>query len=159
MRYAYYDLGDQPAGSVAVVRMRGSAANVILLNSLNFAYYRAGGAFFYDAGGHCLTSPVELRIPQDGHWYVVIDLGGYSGRIRASVPMLAPDEAQPTSESEEAVAEADASTNHRRVRRRSPSRSRARQVMAQDHRRSATRDFRKGRTERRSDELRSGAAP
>ena len=83
MRYAFHDLGDCGEGDTAVVRLQGSAANVILLDAGNFARYRAGETFLYE-GGFYSRSPVELEIPADGHWYVVVDTGGYKGRVRSS---------------------------------------------------------------------------
>ena len=53
MRYAYKDLGEQTAGTTVIVRWSGSAANVILLDAVNFSKYQYadGRPFFYDAGG------------------------------------------------------------------------------------------------------------
>jgi len=84
MKYAYHDLGHREAGESVSVRLSGSACNVILVDQRNFAQYRAGLPFRY-TGGHCFRSPVELEIASDGHWYVVVDLGGYRGRVRGSV--------------------------------------------------------------------------
>jgi hypothetical protein len=92
MKYAYYDLGQQPEGSTAVVRLRGSSANVFLLDRTNFRFYRAGQDFFYHGGFHRRT-PVHLPIPRDGYWYVVIDLGGHSGHVRGTVEVLPPADA------------------------------------------------------------------
>lgn len=82
MRYSYFDLREQSKGASVVVRLSGSSANVILLDRANFLNYRAGRPFLYE-GGFCRRSPARLKIPEDGHWYVVVDLGGYRGRIRA----------------------------------------------------------------------------
>ena len=84
MRYAYKDLGDQQAGTTVTVYLKGSAANVILLDSQNFAWYRAGHPFMH-TGGLQVRSPAQLEIPQDGHWYVVVDHGGYKGRFRGNI--------------------------------------------------------------------------
>jgi hypothetical protein len=84
MRYAFEDLGHQHAGTPVTVRAQGSACNVFLVDAKNFRQYRAGQPFRY-TGGHFMRTPVELEVPQDGHWYAVIDLGGYPGRVRASV--------------------------------------------------------------------------
>jgi hypothetical protein len=89
MRFAFYDLGDQPEGTVAEVRLTGRAANVILVNELNFTRYRAGAPFSY-TGGHYQRSPVSLEVPEAGHWYVVVDLGGFGGRVRGKVKVLPP---------------------------------------------------------------------
>jgi Domain of unknown function (DUF1883) len=88
MRFAYRDLGQQPAGSMVVVRLRGSSANVVLLDSNNFASYRAGTPFVYAAGGLFRTSPVRLEIPHDDHWFLAVDTGGFRGRVRASFELI-----------------------------------------------------------------------
>lgn len=89
MRYAQYDLGEQQEGSTAEVRLRGSSANVMLLDPDNFYSYRVGQPFKY-RGGYQRRSPVRLEIPHDGQWYVVVDLGGYGGRVQASVTVVDP---------------------------------------------------------------------
>jgi hypothetical protein len=63
-------------------------ANVRLLDSINFQKYRNGQQHTYH-GGHAAASPIRLRPPRQGHWYVVVDLGGYSGTVRASAVKLA----------------------------------------------------------------------
>lgn len=63
------------------------AANVQLMDELNFSSYRQGRAFRY-LGGHYRVSPVVLRPPHSGHWHVAIDLGGRSGYLRAGVKVL-----------------------------------------------------------------------
>ena len=63
-------------------------ANVRLLDSINFQKYRNGQQHIY-YGGHATASPVRLRPPYQGHWYVVVDLGGYAGTVRASAEKLA----------------------------------------------------------------------
>lgn len=84
MRYAYNDLGRQEAGAQVTVKLTGSVANVMLLDAANFSRYRAGQPFLYE-GGHYARSPVQLNVPETGHWYLVLDLGGYKGRVRARV--------------------------------------------------------------------------
>ena len=59
-------------------------ANVMLLDDSSFAAYRQGRRFSY-YGGWMARSPVRLVPPHQGHWNVVVDLGGNSGTIRASV--------------------------------------------------------------------------
>ncbi len=78
MRYAYADLGYQGEGTSAVVRWRGSAADVLLLDPVNFAKYRDGrGTVFSSGGGHFRRAPAQLPIPLSGRWYVVADLRGH----------------------------------------------------------------------------------
>jgi hypothetical protein len=90
MRYAYRDLGEQKAGSTVVVNMRGSQGNLILLDPQNFFRYRMGQRFEY-AGGRFRRSPARVRIPKDGHWYAVLDLGGHGGRVRGALSVFGPD--------------------------------------------------------------------
>ena len=95
MRYAYKDLGTQPEGATAVVRWRGSAADVLLLDPVNFSKYCYGRKpVFYSGGGHYIRPPAQLSIPQDGRWYVVADLGGYSANATATVELLEPQGAK-----------------------------------------------------------------
>ena len=63
-------------------------ANVRLLDSINFQKYRNGQQHTYH-GGHATASPIRLRPPHPGHWYVVVDLGGFGGKVRASAVKLA----------------------------------------------------------------------
>lgn len=97
MRYAYHDLGEQPAGSTALVRWSGAAASVILLDPVNFSKYQYcdGRPFFYDAGGHYRRPPARLLVPQDGHWYIVVDLGAYTGDP-PTVEVIPPQETRPS---------------------------------------------------------------
>jgi hypothetical protein len=98
MRYLYYDLGYQQQGGTVVAHLGGSAANVILFDPLNFDRYRFGQPFQYTGGLHTRT-PVRLHIPEDGHWYLVIDCGGYTHRVRAwKIETLTPEESQSASE-------------------------------------------------------------
>jgi hypothetical protein len=102
MRYAYHDLGEQEQGATAVVRWRGSGADVLLLDPVNFVKYKGGTLFTYSAGGHYRRSPARLPIPEDGRWYAVVDFHGYSARARAAIEVLAPAEGK--RESQEAPA-------------------------------------------------------
>jgi hypothetical protein len=89
MRYAYKDLGEQTAGTTAVVAWRGSAADVLLLDPVSFCKYRAGrSAVFYSGGGRFGRSPARLSVPEDGRWYVVADFRGSSAD--PSVEILKP---------------------------------------------------------------------
>jgi hypothetical protein len=92
-RYAYYDLGELTKGDTVVVRLRGSAPNVLLLDRRNFERYRFGLRFAF-VGGVQRRSPVRLTVPQDGHWYVALDLGGRPGRARGEVSVVSADGTQ-----------------------------------------------------------------
>ena len=63
------------------------AANVRLMDYANFVSYRNGQPHRC-YGGHTRTSPVDIVVPYSGNWHVVIDLGGGSGFLKASVNVL-----------------------------------------------------------------------
>lgn len=87
MQFQKYDLGQLQKGQIVVVTLKGSAANVRLMDSSNFQNYKSGRRHkFY--GGYVTRSPYRVSVPNNGHWYVAIDLGGYSGRISSSVNVL-----------------------------------------------------------------------
>ena len=85
--YLYFELGYQSQGSIAVVTLRGTEANVQLLDSANYQNYKAGRQFRY-YGGHYKQSPARISIPHSGMWYVVVDMGGYAGRVNADVKVI-----------------------------------------------------------------------
>ncbi len=62
-------------------------ANVLLLDDLNFGKYKRGEKYTYH-GGFVKSSPYRLRPPHVGHWNVVINLGGRTGTVNASVKIL-----------------------------------------------------------------------
>ena len=64
-----------------------SQANVLLLDDSNFSNYRARRDYNY-IGGLAKQSPIVLRAPRSGRWHLVVDLGGYSGSVRAGVSVL-----------------------------------------------------------------------
>jgi hypothetical protein len=59
-------------------------ANVMLLDESNFVAYRNGRTFSY-FGGWATSSPIQLVPPRVGRWHVVVDLGGCTGTVRASI--------------------------------------------------------------------------
>jgi hypothetical protein len=85
MKYLHQELELGPE-DVIEVTLNGRA-NVMLLDPSNFQNYRLGRAFRY-WGGLARQSPVQLVAPHQGRWHVVVDLGGYSGRLRAGVRVL-----------------------------------------------------------------------
>jgi hypothetical protein len=96
MKFSYYDLGHRSGGDVVQVTLSGNAANVFLVDSSNFNSYKSGRRYQY-YGAHASRSPVKLQVPRSGHWYGVIDLGGYGGSVRHSVQVL-PGRLQPLKE-------------------------------------------------------------
>ena len=62
-------------------------ANVRIMDTNNYNKFKRGGRHSY-IGGLAKTSPIRLSVPHAGHWHVVVDLGGYSGSVRASVSII-----------------------------------------------------------------------
>jgi hypothetical protein len=61
-----------------------SQANVLLMSPSNYHSYRSGRRCTYH-GGLAKVSPCRIAVPHAGTWHVVVDLGGYSGHVSASV--------------------------------------------------------------------------
>jgi hypothetical protein len=73
------------AGPENVVRVDlKTAANVMLLDDINYSAFRRRAAYRYH-GGYYKRTPVHLSPPRTGRWHVVVHLGGYAGRVAASV--------------------------------------------------------------------------
>jgi Domain of unknown function (DUF1883) len=87
MKYAYLDLGRRQAGNAVVVRVRGGATGVLLLSAADFLRYRADRSFRFH-GGRYRGRPVRIDVPRDDHWFVVLEVGSYNGRARATVEVL-----------------------------------------------------------------------
>ncbi len=85
MEFLKYEVDAGPDDVIQVTLNK--QANVRLLDNTNFQKYRRGQKHSY-YGGLAKVSPVNLTPPHEGHWYVVIDLGGYRGTIQASVGVL-----------------------------------------------------------------------
>jgi hypothetical protein len=78
-----FDLGPD---DIVEVSLDGQA-NVMLLDPENYQRYRRGESFRYH-GGLAKTSPLRLEPPHRGHWHLVVDLGGFAGRVRAGIRLL-----------------------------------------------------------------------
>ncbi|MDQ3814024.1 MAG: DUF1883 domain-containing protein [Armatimonadota bacterium] len=85
MNYLHYELDAGPDDVVEVTLDH--AANVQLLDETNYLNYRDGRPYTY-RGGYVKTSPYRIRPSYQGHWHLVIDLGGYAGTVRASAKVL-----------------------------------------------------------------------
>lgn len=86
MNFSYYDLKYLDKGQVVEVQLS-AAANVRLMDSSNYSNYKNGRKHTY-YGGYVTRSPHRITVPSSGHWYVTIDLGGYSGSVKHSVQVL-----------------------------------------------------------------------
>lgn len=87
MKYQSYKLGNLTKGQIVEVTLKGNSANVKLMNSSNFSSYKAGRRHNY-YGGHVKQSPYRVTVPNNGNWFVTVDLGGYSGKVSSSVRVL-----------------------------------------------------------------------
>lgn len=87
MRYLYKELTNLNTGDNVEVNLEGNAANVMLLDALNFDNYKNQRQFSY-AGGRYTQSPVSIIVPSAGTWFLVIDLGGVSGQVKASYRVI-----------------------------------------------------------------------
>lgn len=85
MNYLHWEFDAGPDNIVEVTLDK--QANVQLVDALNYQHYSAGRKYRY-YGGFATTSPVRIRPPRQGHWHLVVDLGGYAGRVRASARVL-----------------------------------------------------------------------
>jgi hypothetical protein len=81
MRFLKWEIHTSPR-DVVEVQLQGSEADVMLLDNVNLQNYREGRGFRY-YGGHATRSPVLLRPPHPGQWYVIVDAGGSA--VRAGV--------------------------------------------------------------------------
>jgi hypothetical protein len=84
MNFLRYDVWTQNAGDVIEVILSGHAANVLVMDDGNFLNYQSGREFIYH-GGYYTQSPAAIVPPSAGHWIVVVDLGGASGHVNATV--------------------------------------------------------------------------
>ena len=82
MNYLFWEVDAGPGDVVEVTLDR--QANVKLMDYSNYQNYRAGTQYRY-YGGLAKVSPVRVPVPAQGHWYVVVDLGGYPGTVHAAV--------------------------------------------------------------------------
>jgi hypothetical protein len=87
MQYQVYDLGACSRGERIQITLQGNAANVRLMDSSNYGYYKNGKRHKY-YGGLATKSPIVLTVPNSGHWYVTVDLMGLRGSVRSSVRKL-----------------------------------------------------------------------
>lgn len=85
MNYLHWEFDAGPKNIIEVTLDK--QANVLLLDILNYQKYRNGQQYRY-YGGLATVSPAKITPPHFGHWYLVVDLGGYPGTVRASARVL-----------------------------------------------------------------------
>jgi hypothetical protein len=94
MKFTHYNLGHLDRGSVVIVTLAGSAANVRLMDSTNLSSYKAGRRHQY-IGGLAKSSPVRLQVPRSGTWHVTVDMQGLRGTVRSGVQVVRGDALRP----------------------------------------------------------------
>jgi len=85
MNYLHYEFDISPDDVIEITLDK--RANVKLLDYSNYQNYKNGKDHKY-YGGYAQVSPTRLRVPNRGHWHLVIDLGGYAGTVTASVNVV-----------------------------------------------------------------------
>lgn len=90
MDYLHYDFHAGPSDVIEITLDH--AANVLLLDAQNYDAYRQGRQYRY-RGGYVRTTPFRISPPTEGHWHIVINLGGAAGSVRASARVLGSHEA------------------------------------------------------------------
>jgi hypothetical protein len=86
MNFSYYDLRQCKGGEIVEIELS-AGANVLLLDSSNYASFKAGRAY-RGQGGLAKRTPVRLQVPRAGHWYVVIHMAGLRGSVRHRMRIL-----------------------------------------------------------------------
>ena len=94
MKFRHYKLGHVAGGSVVEVSLRGSAANVRLMDQSNFNNFKARRQHRYH-GGLVTKSPYPLRVPRSGTWHVTVDMQGLRGSVRSSIRVIPPEALKP----------------------------------------------------------------
>ncbi|PES99223.1 hypothetical protein CN491_02620 [Bacillus cereus] len=85
MKYSYSQ-EQLNAGDIVSVTLD-SEANVLLLDSSNYSRFKRGQRYNY-FGGLAKSSPARIKVPRSGLWYIVINLGGYAGKVNYSVNII-----------------------------------------------------------------------
>jgi len=86
MNFLHYTVTTGPSEAVRVY-LTGSAANVLVMDDVNFLSFKSGQAYRY-YGGHYTRSPAIIKPPSSGRWNVVVNLGGLAGTVNAVVQVV-----------------------------------------------------------------------
>lgn len=87
--FVTHDLGELQPGVVVEVTPE-QAGNVLLVDPHNLKLYRSGRRGRGIGGPARKGIPVRLTVPSKGAWFVIVDMGGARGKIRAAVATLDP---------------------------------------------------------------------
>ena len=94
MKFTHYRLGHVGGGAVVEVTLKGSAANVRLMDQSGFNNFKAGRQHRYH-GGLITRSPVRLRVPRSGSWHVTVDMQGLRGTGRSGIRVISAEALKP----------------------------------------------------------------
>lgn len=84
--YTHYDLDMQRAGTVIEITLS-AIANVRLMTHANFDLFKNARQHKF-LGGVAKQSPIRLKIPDNGHWHVVVDMEGHPGKAQSSIKVV-----------------------------------------------------------------------
>lgn len=84
--YTHYDLDMQRAGTVIEITLS-AIANVRLMSHGNFDLFKNARQHKF-LGGVAKQSPIRLKIPDNGHWHVVVDMEGHPGKAQSSIKVV-----------------------------------------------------------------------
>ena len=91
VNFTHNKLGHVAGGSVVDVTLKGSAANVRLMDPSNFNNYKAGRRHQHH-GGIAAKFLVRLTVTRSGTWHVTVDMQGLRGTVRTGIRVI-PSEA------------------------------------------------------------------
>lgn len=86
MQFQEYNLGVVTINKTIEVKLSNSAI-VRIMDQYNYTEYKSGEDHQF-IGGYIKGSSFRAVIPFTEHWYVVVDLGGYSNSLISSVRVL-----------------------------------------------------------------------
>lgn len=84
---AYRQIKQLNRGDRVQITLKGSAANVKLMDYSNLQNYKNGRKHSY-YGGLITRSPAVIPVPRDGDWYLTVDLAGLVGTVTSSAKVL-----------------------------------------------------------------------
>jgi len=91
--YTHYDLDMQRSGTVVEIKLS-AIANVRLMTHANFDLFKNARQHKF-LGGVAKQSPIRLKIPESGHWHVVVDMEGHPGKAQSSIKVVPPAPQKP----------------------------------------------------------------
>lgn len=87
--FVTHELGELQPGVVVEITPE-QRCNALLVDPHNLKLYRSGRKGRAIGGPADANIPVRLIVPHKGTWFVIVDLGGVRGKIRAAVRTLDP---------------------------------------------------------------------